>query len=249
MEPDQWDLTDFDFRDRDLSPAEQQFREWLREPPADAIRVAQESLRDDYVSYRPTHYGQNVIIGVVVARDCDLSEHEDNVRERLGGIGWQWVTVKDEATNEPKPFGFGMAPIRRRPLHTAYHTTLRTAIPSIRQIGLLPSNKANRQTDYPDTEGRIHVSEKLEGDGSAVRWIRIFSEKYNRPQADYGILKLDLQGAEGRMYEDIHSAHGVVIDRTVGIEPCRIGPVPDSAYTLEQAGESCTSAQRFAISR
>lgn len=189
------------------------------------------------MAWRPSRYDQNAIVGVIVACKCDVRKHKREVRRRLEAIGWQWVTLKDEASDVPKPFGFGMAPIQPRKLRTAYHSTLKTAIPSIREHGLLPSNETIRQTDYPDTEGRIHVTEMLEGDGSAVRWIRIFSERYNRPQADYGILKVDLHGAGGRLYQDIHSEYGLVIDRTTGIEPCRIDEVLPSAYKLEEAGK------------
>src|SRR5262249_9777281 len=110
--------------------------------------------------------------------------------------------------------------------------------------GLLPSTSAIRQTKFPDTEGRIHVTERLEGDGSAVRWIRIFSEKSDKPQGHFSILEVDLSGLDARIYQDAHSQYGVVIDRIHRIPPQRIRVVEESIYTLETANQDSPGHDR-----
>jgi len=70
-----------------------------------------------------------------------------------------------------------------------------------------------------------------------VRWIRIFSQKYDRPQSDYGILELDLLGIGGRMYQDAHSQYGLVIDRLDRLPPPRIRLLDESAFHREDDGK------------
>lgn len=179
------------------------------------------------------HGTHSAIVQVLVTANCDVLQYREDVRLRLDRMNWEWVTLRqDEPGTEPK-VAFGIAPIRPRQVEVAYHTTLKRVIPAIVERGLFPSCAAIRQTDFPDTEGRIHVAERLEGDGSAVRWIRIFSEKYGKSQADYGILELNLRGFDGRVYQDIHSEFGLVIDRVDQIDPSRIRKMNESDYELE----------------
>lgn len=220
-----------------LTPAQRQVREWLRHPPLEAINIVRESLGDIFAAI-PGRNGGHAIIQIVVMRDCNVLQYRDDVRRRLDSIDWQWVTLSMDEVATPGKLCAAIAPIETRQLPVAYHATLKLAIPAIVAHGLLPSHPAIQQTDFPDTEGRIHFAENLMGDGSAVRWIKIFSEKYDRPQADYGILELDLRGVDGRMYQDIHSEHGLVIDRIERIDPSRIRELNESAYELEQGNGS-----------
>jgi hypothetical protein len=212
----------------------------MRTPPAEQISVAKESLGDKFVlPIYKVHGVHSAIIQIFVTADCDLRPYKESIVSRLDCMNWEWVTLRQdklgttEPSTEPK-IGFGMAPILPRQAEIAYHVTLERAIPAILKSGLLPSCDAIKQTDFPDTEGRIHVTERLEGDGSAARWIRLFSEKYDRPQADYGILELNLQGLGGRMYQDIHSEFGLVIDGVDRIAASRIKRVSETDYELEE---------------
>ena len=117
---------------------------------------------------------------------------------------------------------FAMAPITPRPATVTYHTTRATVMDTIEREGLLPSSPAIRQTDYPDTDGKIHVCEALTGDGSASRWVKIFSGRYSRKPDDYGILRVNLAGLGARVYPDIRSRYGLIVDRIDRIPPDRI---------------------------
>jgi hypothetical protein len=217
---------------RKLSPADQQ-KEWLRNPAIEPISMLQELLGGSLVNAIPILNGGHAIYQIFVSADFDVLQDEEVIRHRLDGIDWEWVTLNKDENGRAQKVGFGIAPIRLRQLKVAYHATLKEKIPNIRKLGLLPSSSVIQQTDFPDTVGRIHVAESLSGDGGAVRWIRIFSEKYNRPQSAYGILSVDLQGIGGRQYQDVHSQHGIVIDRVAGIDPSRIQEMHESMYTLE----------------
>jgi hypothetical protein len=225
-------FSDIELADQKLSPAEMQTREWLRTPPVDALKLVRETLGDGYIGNIPCLYGHHAVIKVISRGDCDVSTYENLIRDRLDEIGWEWITLKTDKVG--KIIQFGTAPIRRRDATIAYHSTLKVKIESILDKGLLPSDESNRQTDFPDTEGRIHVTQMLEGDGSAVRWIKIFGERYKRPQTDYAILRVNLEGLAARIYEDAHSQYGIVIDRTENIPPeNRIQVVDSAEYTLE----------------
>jgi hypothetical protein len=232
MEPQTPHDSQINSDEQHLTLGERQIKEWYRRPPAAAIRIAVNMLADGFGGMAYHQYGDHPILKVILTDGWDVSRHEDEIRRRLDDIGWQWVTLK---TNESGgTTDFGMAPIWFRAPAIAYHSTLKAVIPAILHYGLLPSSKANRQTDFPDTEGRIHVSETLEGEGGAVRWVRLFSERYGRAQSEYAVLQVDLRGVGGRVYKDAHSRHGIVIDRIDRIDPGRILVVDESVYTLEK---------------
>lgn len=218
-----------------LTPAQRQVQAWMRTPPAEPIAVLRESLGDGFVFAKPSLSGTHAIVQVIVAADCDVLQHREDIRPRLDRMDWEWVTLKPDMAGRQQRLGFGIAPIRPRQANVAFHTTLKRLIPVIIDCGLMPSSLAIQQTDFPDTDARIHLAENLMGDGSAVRWISIFSERYRRPPTDYGILELDLRGVGGRLYEDIHTEFGLVIDRIDRIDPSRIREMNESTYTLEQS--------------
>jgi hypothetical protein len=75
---------------------------------------------------------------------------------------------------------------------------------------------------YPDTEGKLHVCRAFDGDeGSASYWARLLSENQSLSLSDYTILEINLEGAPGRTYHDLHgiSGSGIVIDQFSVMRP------------------------------
>jgi hypothetical protein len=83
---------------------------------------------------------------------------------------------------------------------------------------LKPSNEERRATTFPDTEGVIHICAKLRevgGKDSAEWWRDELSKKNRFGNPNWGILQIDMAGlpAEARIYQDMHSVSGVIVDR------------------------------------
>jgi hypothetical protein len=164
--------------------------------------------------------GFHAVLKIVPFRGCDVAVFSGQLREELDKIGWQFVTIPTEDQTAQRRFA--MAPITVRTAGVTYHTTRAVALETIQREGLLPSNPAIRQTDYPDTDGKLHVCEALTGDGSASRWVRIFSQRYSIKPEEYAILRVDLIGLEARAYLDVRSQYGLIVDRFDRIPPERI---------------------------
>jgi hypothetical protein len=164
--------------------------------------------------------GLHAVLKIVPVPGCDVGQFSGQLRKELDKIGWQFVTIPTEGQTAQRRFA--MAPITLRPAGVTYHTTHVVALELIQRDGLLPSSPAIRQTDYPDTEGKIHVCEALSGDGSASRWVKIFCERYNQRPDDYAILQVDLAGLGARVYLDVRSRYGLIVDGIDRIPPDRI---------------------------
>jgi hypothetical protein len=115
-----------------------------------------------------------------------------------------------------------MAPILPKTLKVGYHATRACLIPRIcgeNGEGLLPSNAERRATPFPDTDGCIHVCEKLSHEGdqddSAEWWRTTLSKKNNFDDPNWGIVRIDMTQLPcgARVYQDMHSASGVIVDR------------------------------------
>ena len=117
---------------------------------------------------------------------------------------------------------FGLAPVLPKVLKVAYHATRACLIPRIcgaKGEGLFPSNAMRQATHFPDTEGVIHVCEKLTHEGvendSAEWWMKTLSQKNRFDDPIWGIVRIDMtrlpRGA--RVYQDMHSTSGVIVDR------------------------------------
>ena len=150
-------------------------------------------------------------------REFDLKAVEQELRRRLDEIGWLYLSpsvVKPEQIE----WAFSIAPIQPKKLKFGYHATRVCLIEQIREEGLKPSNEERRATNFPDTEGVVHVCAKLREDGgkdSAEWWREELSKKNRFGDPNWGILGIDLSGlpAEARSYQDMHSASGIVVDR------------------------------------
>jgi hypothetical protein len=107
-------------------------------------------------------------------------------------------------------------------LAVGYHTTRASLIPNIcgeNGEGLLPSNAERRATNFPDTDSVIHVCAKLSHEGdendSAEWWRATLSKKNRFGDPNWGIVQIDMTGLPpgARVYQDMHSASGVIVDR------------------------------------
>jgi hypothetical protein len=210
-------------------PVEEQLAAWKQALQEDQrlepVEVAKRVLGPKFqtaVAMRLGDGGYHPVLKIVPVPDADVGEYSGQMREELDKIGWQFVTILSE--DQPgAQRRFAMAPITLRSATVAYHTTRASTFDTIWREGLVPSSPATRQTDFPDTDGKIHVSEALTGDGSASRWVKIFCERCAKNPEDYAILRVDLAGLAARVYPDVRSRYGLIVDRIDRIPPARIG--------------------------
>jgi hypothetical protein len=214
------------------------FKFWSEHSVHEAFEIA-DRLLGKAVSYR----GSDVFKGhhfcrVGYATDFDLAGIESRIRKELDGIGWLFLTTGQSIDYKGQMLPtFGMAPILLRTLAVGYHATRACLIPQIcgeHGEGLLPSNTARRATHFPDTEGVIHVCEKLSHEGddndSAEWWMTTLRQKNNFDDPNWGIIRIDMTGlpAMARVYQDTHSQSGVIVDRIDRIPGALITEVPRS---------------------
>jgi hypothetical protein len=108
---------------------------------------------------------------------------------------------------------YGLAPleaIEPRPpvVYHATETKIAQELDSLR-----PSDGSS---GFPDTEGKIHVCATLAGNNtSAAHWVQLLASAKGLNVADYSILQASLANlpASARVYRDLHSESGIVIDR------------------------------------
>jgi len=136
---------------------------------------------------------------------------------------------------------FGMAPILPATLAVGYHATRECVIRRACGAGveggegMLPSNDERRATDFPDTDGVIHVCAKLthagEENDSAVWWMHALSKRNRHNDPHWGIVRVDMTRlpATARVYQDMHSASGVIVDRIDRIPAHALSPVDVTA--------------------
>jgi hypothetical protein len=222
-------------------PVEEQLAAWkkdLQEDPErlEPVKVAKRVMGQKFqmaVAMRLGVGGFHAVLKIVPVPGTDVAQYEAQLREELDRIGWQFVTIPSESQPGAQR-RFAMAPLTQQPVTITYHTTLTAKHKKILGEGLLPSSEAIRQTDFPDTDGKMHICEALTGDGSASRWVKIFCERYSRKPEEYAILRVDLTGLEARVYRDVRSNYGLVVDGIDRIPPERI--------TLVRLGEEADLA-------
>lgn len=170
----------------------------------------------------------------------DIDAVMPELRTRLDKSGWQVMTV--HLADEPRLAWFAFAPIWVEQEKTIYHATPTHLVSAIFRHGLLPSNEARSLTNYPDTLGKIHGSRALFDrpgiEDGATRWRDEFSKKYGVP---FSLIEVDLTNLpqEARLYRDIHSAWGLVVDRVNCIPPSALRLVDDAELRLaEESGQA-----------
>jgi hypothetical protein len=199
------------------------FTFWSEHPPNEAFEIADRLLGSALLYRGSGVFKGHHFLRVGYSPDFDLVGVERRVREELDGIGWLFLTTGQSVEYKGQTLPtFGMAPVLRRRLTVGYHATRACLIPKIcgeHGAGLLPSNAERRATHFPDTDGVIHVCEKLAHEGnendSAEWWKMTLSKKNNFDDPNWGIVRIDMTGLPptARIYQDMHSASGVMVDR------------------------------------
>ncbi len=233
---------------------EDPFTFWSARPAVEAIEIARRHLGESLLYNRSDIYKGHHFWRIGFAPGFGLAGVEPQIRKELDGIGWLFLTTGQsiEYKGQTLPT-FGLTPILPRPLEVGYHATRSCLIPKIcgeHGEGLLPSNAERRATGFPDTDGVIHVCAKLSHEGdqndSAEWWMMTLGKKNNFNDPDWGIVRIDMTGlpATARVYQDMHSASGVIVDRIDRI-PGRLisevsgrGPAVPAASRTEGASAS-----------
>jgi hypothetical protein len=208
------------------------FSFWLEHPGQEAMKIARRHLgeallydrRDVFAGHHFWHFGY--------LPDFDLTGVERLIRKELDEIDWLFITTGLTIEYKHQTLStFGIAPILPMTLTVGYHATRICLIPRILEEGLLPSNAERRATHYPDTEGVIHVWEKLTKKGdendSAEWWMGELSKKNKFDDPNWGIVRIDMSRlpATARTYQDMHSFSGVIVDRVERISAELIVPI------------------------
>jgi hypothetical protein len=205
----------------------------MENPPGDVFEVIDSVVERDHIKERVRFaYNGHDMYRIGYSEQVDLSQLEPVLRRELDRLEWQFVTTnsRHELKNGEIVPSFGIAPVVTIPVAVAYHATRMCVMPNILREGLLPSNRERRATTFPDTEGVIHACVKLHHTGddndSAEWWKEELSKtnRFNHP--DWGILQIDLSGLlDVRVYQDMHSQSGIVIDRIERVPPSLLRPL------------------------
>ena len=111
----------------------------------------------------------------------------------------------------------------------AYHVTRTANVISILRDGILPSNPAISTTGRADCEGNIYVCRELgerevndnsePSKGTAMWWQRHFRHKNRFNDPHWEILTLRLRGLSARIYRDMWSSSGLIVNGVEQIPP------------------------------
>lgn len=183
------------------------------------------------------HYSAHPTWDFLHTDEFDPSPFLPALRPKLDALGWQLVTTRSKISTGGVEYPcVTTAPLLRveNLPDIVYHVTERRRFESIMREGLLPSTTTRNHTLFPDTEGKIHASLRLEtadglGDGAAF-WMREFPRKVGGTINDYGIIRVDVRELPlgTRVYRDTHSHWGVVFDSLDRIDPDKLCPMTQS---------------------
>ena len=193
-----------------------------------AIDIAHEVLENNFLSGVFDHEAGHDIVRIGYDDSIDLFFCKSELARRLNNIGWQFITSNSRIYYRGALVPtFSMARFRFRTLKECYHVTKTWKIPLILGHGLLTSNSERCSTGFPDTDGTIHVCDRLgiarfDG-GSAFWWMDVLQKHDQFGEPNRGIIRVNLEGLDQiRIYDDFHSDTGFVIDGCNRIDPDRI---------------------------
>jgi hypothetical protein len=164
--------------------------------------------------------------------DDKLTEDlQREIRRWVESQGWQYSRqlVKHPTVAERRIEYIYLGPMILVPLAVGYHATRRVSIPSIMQSGMLPST-ADRQTtsERSDCDGNIYVCERLgvpadggvQGSESAHWWRAHLADRNRFNDPEWVILRIEIgKVADARIYRDIWSKSGIIVDNVTRIDP------------------------------
>jgi hypothetical protein len=221
---------------------------WKQNPPHKAIAIVKSGFGDNFQMESPKVLDTGHHVRWVVVKDCDTSQFEPAINEQLSDDNWQMVIhfMLDKTRYKPAkivsrhpaltpkynlylvaPIGF----IEQRPA-MAYHATETRIATECKAKGLKPSRGDN---GYANTEGKLYLCERLEGHyESAEAWVRLLSERKGVSVADYSILEVNLLNCvegDARVYYDLHSTSGIVVDKFQALPVAREFRLSGNAWT------------------
>ena len=183
---------------------------------------------DDWRKIVPSNIHEHPIWHVGHRSGLRLDSLKETLTSRLESIRCQLITLDLIADDENDLSFFTVAPVLFERVTTVYHATPISRISSIMAEGLLPSNSVRKLTDFVNTEGKIHASRLLKkqselGDPAAW-WQNYLSDKMSE---SFGVIEIDLSELPdgSRVYRDVHSMWGLVIDRLDKIPPAKLREV------------------------
>lgn len=196
---------------------------WTNHPSHEAMEIIHRHLGKAQCYDRTDIFVGHHFWRIGFVRAFNLAGVEGTIRKELDEIEWLFLTTGQSLETKDQTFPtFGMAPILPKSLQVGYHATRACLIPKIcgeNGEGLLPSNSERQATHFPDTQGVIHVCEKLTHEGaendSAKWWMKRLSQKNRFDDPDWRIVQIDMTQlpATARIYQDMHSTSGVIVDR------------------------------------
>lgn len=157
------------------------------------------------------------------------------LRQKLNAIDWQY----SKADDGNRGFAY-VAPMHIVPIpDVAYHATRWISVPTILKDGLLPGTPNISATGRPDCYGNIYVCLELgECPGSSVTeprkatamwWKWKLARKNRFSDSNWTIVAVRLEALPARIYRDIWSTSGLIIDNVERIAPERLAIVDDIA--------------------
>lgn len=158
-------------------------------------------------------------------------ETKKKIRHWVESQGWQFSrqTKKNELIPGRLTEYIFLAPMIPVELELGYHATRLALVPSIQANGLLPSTPERQTTtDRTDCEGNIYLCKDLGTPVDAgvrgtktAHWWRGHLAKNNRfNDPDWVILEIEIGKVHGaRLYKDIWSESGIIVDGVKAISP------------------------------
>jgi hypothetical protein len=164
---------------------------WTHNIPLTALAIVAQVLGRRLRDHLSGEYSGHPVVDIGYSPDFDLATVERELRQQLDRIEWQVVTTGNRfMKGGVSLLSFAVAPIIPVSVTVAYHATRRCLFEKIDREGLLPSTKDRSSTNFPDTEGLIHVCAKLshnEGENDSAEWWRGMRSKsgLSRPLGSY----------------------------------------------------------------
>ena len=180
---------------------------WTQYDSADSFEILHALLGGNIKERRMSRFKGHHMISIGYSPSLDLAAVQWELRRKLDGVGWQFVTTGRSVKLKDGQMvpSFGIAPIVPLAVPVAYHATRACVIERVVDLhqGLLPSNEGRRATTFPDTEGVIHACAKLHSNqgenDSADWWMQHLSRNNIFNDSLWGIVRIEMTGlTEGR---------------------------------------------------
>lgn len=151
------------------------------------------------------------------------------LKSRLKSVHWQYSELND------RPLLVFAAPMVFHRIDVAFHATRTANLDGILERGLCPSTPERSNSERADcvdnlyvcpTLGSVPANIDVEPEKETAHWWRWHLSRNNRfDDPDWCILHVNMVGVEAKVYRDIWSASGLIIDDTESIASERLSVV------------------------